>query len=51
VTLAVTRQDGRYRGTALLKQSDFGIQPISIVGGTVKVKDDLKIEFDIVSGM
>ena len=46
---AVTRQDGRYRGTVLLKQSDFGIQPISIVGGTVKVKDELKVEFDIVA--
>ncbi len=51
VTLAVTRQDGRYRGSAMLKQSDFGIQPISIVGGTVKVKDDLKIEFDILPGV
>jgi hypothetical protein len=48
VTLAVTRQDGHYRGTVALKQSDFGIRPISIVGGTVKVKDELKIEFDIV---
>ncbi len=26
---------------------DFGIKPISIAGGTVKVKDELKIEFDI----
>ncbi len=48
-TFAVTRQDGRYRGTVLLKQSEFGIRPISIVGGTVKVKDELKIEFDIVA--
>jgi hypothetical protein len=31
-----------------LKQSDFGIRPISIVGGTVKVKDELKVEFDVV---
>ncbi len=48
-TFAVARQDGRYRGAVLLKQSDFGIQPISIVGGTVKVKDELKVEFDIVA--
>ena len=49
ITLVVTQQDGRYRGTVLLKQSDFGIKPISIVGGTVKVKDELKVEFDIVA--
>ena len=49
MTFAVTRQDGRYRGTVLLKQSEFGIRPISIVGGTVKVKDELKVEFDIVA--
>lgn len=48
VTLATTRANGRYRGTVTLKQSDFGIMPISIAGGTVKVKDDIKIEFDIV---
>jgi YceI-like domain len=48
VTFAVTRQIGHYRGTLSLRQSDFGIKPISIVGGTVKVKDELKVEFDIV---
>jgi hypothetical protein len=48
VTAAVTRQDDHYRGSFALKQSDFGIKPISIVGGTVKVKDELKIEFDVV---
>jgi polyisoprenoid-binding protein YceI len=48
LTFAVTRQDGHYRGTAALKQRDFGIQPISIGGGTVKVKDEVKVEFDMV---
>ena len=47
-TFAVTRQDGQYKGTVMLRQSDFGIRPISIVGGTVKVKDELKVEFVIV---
>jgi len=47
--LVVTRQDGTYRGTVVLKQSNFGIRPISIVGGTVKVKDELKVEFEIVA--
>ena len=48
-TFSVALRDGRYRGTAVLKQRDFGIEPISIVGGTVRVKDELKVEFDIVT--
>ena len=48
VTVDVALKDGRYRGTATLKQRDFGMSPVSIAGGTVKVKDELKIEFDIV---
>jgi hypothetical protein len=32
-----------------LKQSEFGITPISLAGGTVKVKDEMKIDFDIVT--
>lgn len=47
VTVSAVRQDGRYRGSVEIRQRDFGIEPISIVGGTVKVKDQLKIEFDI----
>src|SRR5207302_1858024 len=38
---------GHWRGAASLKQSAFGIKPISIAGGTVKVKDELKFEFEI----
>jgi len=40
---------GHWRGTATLKQSTFGIKPISIAGGTVKVKDELKLEFEILA--
>lgn len=36
-----------YRGKTRLKQTNFGIQPVSIAGGTVKVKDEVEIEFDI----
>ncbi len=32
---------------AVLKQRDFGITPVSVAGGTVRVKDTLKIEFEI----
>jgi polyisoprenoid-binding protein YceI len=48
VVVAVSLQDSHYRGSASIKQSDFGIDPIRIAGGTVRVKDELKIEFDIV---
>lgn len=47
VTVNVRLSGEHYRGTATLKQHDFGIAPISIAGGTVKVKDEVKIEFDI----
>ncbi len=43
----VSLQAGHYRGSARLKQRDFGITPVSVAGGTVKVKDELKIEFDV----
>jgi YceI-like domain len=48
VVVQVSLKEGHYRGSASFKQSNFGINPISLAGGTVKVKDELKIEFDIV---
>ena len=36
-----------YHGATKLKQTDFGIQPISLFGGTVKVKDELELEFEL----
>jgi hypothetical protein len=49
VTVNVIREQGHYKGSTSLKQSDFGITPISIAGGAVKVKDEIKIDFDIVT--
>jgi hypothetical protein len=43
----VARSDGRYFGDIQIRQRDFGITPIRIAGGTVSVKDELKIEFQI----
>ena len=37
------------RSEIQLKQRDFGIEPISIGGGAVKVKNELRVEFDIVA--
>ena len=47
VRVGVQRKNGRYLGTGKLKQTDFGITPISIAGGAIKVKDEIKVEFDI----
>lgn len=42
------RSDGiHYVGTCKLKQREFGITPVSVAGGTVTVKDEVTIEFDI----
>lgn len=34
-------------GTTTLKQSDFGIQPVTAAGGTVRVKDALDVTFTV----
>jgi polyisoprenoid-binding protein YceI len=39
----------RARGGFSVKQSSFDIKPVSVAGGTVKVKDELKFTFDIVA--
>jgi hypothetical protein len=43
----VSATDGHYTGKTKLKQTDFGIQPVSVGGGTVKVKDEVEIEFNV----
>jgi polyisoprenoid-binding protein YceI len=47
VQATVTGGNGQYRGTAKFKQTDFGIKPVSAAGGTIKTKDELRIEFEI----
>jgi hypothetical protein len=42
-----TREGGAYVGTVRIKQTDFGIQPIKVGGGVVKVKDELEIAFRV----
>jgi polyisoprenoid-binding protein YceI len=48
VTLNVTKDGGAYVSRATLKQTDFGIKPVTVGGGMVKVKDQVEIEFRIV---
>lgn len=48
VAFSATRKgNGHYLGDVRILQRDFGIQPIRIAGGTVGVKDEVKVEFDI----
>jgi polyisoprenoid-binding protein YceI len=49
VSFDVTGSKERFRGSATIKQRTFDIEPISVAGGTVKVRDDLKIDFEIVT--
>ena len=48
VELPVSFSDGHYTGKVTLKQTEFGITPVKIAGGTVKVKDAIEIVFEIV---
>ena len=47
LSIVAHAENGRYTGRFALKQRSFGITPVSIAGGTIKVKDELAIEFDI----
>ena len=47
ISFDVAFKDGFYQGTAALKQTGFGITPVKVAGGTVKVKDEVKIAFSI----
>jgi polyisoprenoid-binding protein YceI len=47
VAFDVTVADGRVQGSAPVSQKAFGIPPISAAGGTIKVRDEVRIEFDV----
>jgi hypothetical protein len=47
VAVDVAGEAGTYAGTVRIKQTDFGIRPIKIGGGVVKVKDELEISFRV----
>lgn len=49
LSFEVTGSKERFRGSATVKQSAFGIKPISAGGGTVNVKDEVKVDFEIVT--
>ncbi len=47
VSLAVKQAGESWTTHTVLKQTDFGIKPISIGGGMIKVKDEVVIDFQI----
>jgi polyisoprenoid-binding protein YceI len=48
ITTIVHKLHDGYVGRCELKQTDFGIHPVRVGGGMVRVKDQLDIEFSIV---
>jgi polyisoprenoid-binding protein YceI len=47
LSLFVKRDGQSYTGHTLIRQTDFGIKPISIGGGMIKVKDPMDIDFQV----
>ena len=47
VSVIVKRSGESYTGHAVIKQTDFGIKPVSVAGGTIKVKNEVDISFQI----
>jgi polyisoprenoid-binding protein YceI len=47
VSSTVHKTQGKLSGHCRIKQTDFGIQPVIVGGGLVKVKNELDIEFAI----
>ena len=41
-----TAEDGRITGTAIVKQTDWGMKPYSALFGTLKVADEVEVEID-----
>jgi len=48
ITTTVRKQENAYVGRCQIKQSDFGIEPVRVAGGMVRVKDELDIQFSVV---
>lgn len=49
VRVSVAGSHGHYRGSAMLRQRDFGMTPVTVAGGSIKVKDEVRIDFEIVA--
>jgi polyisoprenoid-binding protein YceI len=47
VEIMANRSGESYAAHTVLKQTDFGIKPISIAGGSIKVKNEIELDFQI----
>jgi polyisoprenoid-binding protein YceI len=47
VKVEAERQGEKFRGSARLRQTEFGITPVTVAGGAVKVKDEVQVEFEV----
>jgi polyisoprenoid-binding protein YceI len=47
VRISVNREVLRATGDFAIRQTDYEIRPVSAAAGTVKLKDELKLSFDI----
>ncbi|HJZ96009.1 MAG TPA: YceI family protein [Candidatus Solibacter sp.] len=47
VVVEVRERDGRYVGASRFRQTEFSIKPVKVAGGAVRVKDEIRVEFDI----
>lgn len=47
VTLATAGDELSASGTMALRQTDFGVKPLSILGGALQVQDEVKLSFSI----
>jgi polyisoprenoid-binding protein YceI len=45
--VTISDEKVRAQGQFSLKQTDFQIKPVKVAGGTLKIKNELKFEFDI----
>ncbi len=45
--VAAGSEEGRYRGSAVIQQSDFGITPYSGFFGALKLRDEVNVEFEV----
>ena len=47
VRAEVSLSDRRYRGSTAFRLTEFGIRPPVVAGGTVRVRDEVRIVFDV----
>jgi len=47
ITISVKRSGDGYAAHTILKQTDYGIKPASAGGGTIRVKNEIDLDFQI----